>query len=201
MRSACAEPHRLPTRSWLTRDKFREEFMNRFVTLTASALSALFVFVSLPVGKASAQTASDLVGFWNLVAIYVEQGDKKIEPYGPNPKGAHIYDASGRFSVTVVRSDLPKFASNNRETGTAEENAAAVRGSIAYFGTYTTSEADKSVTVQIEGASYANFAGTSQKRLYSIDGDELTITNPTPSAGGGVAKIVLKRAKTTPRQM
>jgi hypothetical protein len=35
--------------------------------------------------------------------------------------------------------------------------------------------------------------GTSQKRLYTISGDQLTISNPTAS-GGGAATVVLKRA-------
>ena len=30
---------------------------------------------------------------------------------GPNPKGTMMADANGRFSIMVVRSDLPKFAS------------------------------------------------------------------------------------------
>jgi ABC-type uncharacterized transport system substrate-binding protein len=41
----------------------------------------------------------------------------------------------------VVRSDLPKFGSNNRMSGTPEENKAIVQGSIAYFGTYSIDEA------------------------------------------------------------
>jgi hypothetical protein len=33
-----------------------------------------------------------------------------------------MYDANGHVSVIITRSDLPKFASNNREAGTPEEN-------------------------------------------------------------------------------
>jgi len=61
---------------------------------------------------------------------------EKVEPFGPNPKGTMTFDSGGRFSIIVTRSDLPKFASNNRELGTSEENKAAVQGSIAYFGSY-----------------------------------------------------------------
>jgi hypothetical protein len=38
-------------------------------------------------------------------------------------------------SPLITRSDVPKFASDSRNTGTSEENKAAVQGSIAYFGT------------------------------------------------------------------
>jgi hypothetical protein len=92
----------------------------------------------------------------------------------------------------VTRADLPKVASNNRASATAEESQQIVHGSIGYFGTYTTNLADNSVTVQIEGATFPNWVGTSQKRTYTISGDEMQLTNP--ASGGGVAKVVLKRA-------
>lgn len=34
-----------------------------------------------------------------------------------------------------INPDTPKFASNNRANGTAEENKAAVAGGIGFFGT------------------------------------------------------------------
>ena len=66
-------------------------------------------------------------------------GQKKIEPFGPAPKGSLIFEPNGRFSITVTRSDLPKFGSGSRVAGTPEENAAIVQGTIAYFGTYSVS--------------------------------------------------------------
>jgi hypothetical protein len=56
--------------------------------------------------------------------------------------------------------------------------------SIAYFGTYSVNEADKSYTVQVEGATFPNWAGTAQRRGLSISGDELTFINSAGSAGG-----------------
>ena len=55
--------------------------------------------------------------------------------------------------------------------GTAEENKAAVRGSIGTFGTYTVDEAKRSFTVKFEGSTYANQTGTEQTRPVSISGD------------------------------
>jgi hypothetical protein len=94
-----------------------------------------------------------------------------------------------------IRSDVPKFASTNREAGTAEENKAAVQGSIAYYGTYSVSENGKVVTYHIEGSTFPNWRGTDQKRLVKISGDELTVSNPAPSTGFGNAWSVWKRAK------
>ena len=142
----------------------------------------------------SAQTAKDLIGAWLTVSVAVDQGDKKLEPFGPNAKGTQIYDASGRFATIVMRSDLPKVASNNMQSSTAEESLIIAHGSLAYYGTYTVNDADKTVTVKIEGASFPNFAGTTQTRRFEISGDQLTISNPTPAVGSA-AKVVLKRAK------
>jgi hypothetical protein len=60
---------------------------------------------------------------------------------------------------------------------------------------WTANDADKTVTVKIEGATFPNYVGTEQKRQYAISGDQLTITNPMHAVGGGVLKIVLTRAK------
>jgi Lipocalin-like domain len=75
-----------------------------------------------------------LVGSWILVSLTAGNGAKQTLPYGANPKGTMMVDANGRFSITVVRSDLPRFASDNRMTGTPEENTPIVRGCIAYSG-------------------------------------------------------------------
>jgi hypothetical protein len=161
----------------------------RIFALRMTVLSLGFALAS----GASAQTAKDLVGAWTTVSVTVEQGDKKIEPLGPNPKGTQIYDASGRFAIMVMRGDLPKVASNNMQTSTVEESQKIAHGSIAYYGSWTANEADKTVTVNIEGATFPNYAGAEQKRGFAISGDVLTITNPTPALDG-IVKVVLKRA-------
>jgi Lipocalin-like domain len=161
------------------------------------ALSTIVLSLGLVLSSSgtSAQTAKDLVGVWTTVSVTFVQGDKKIEPMGPNPKGTQIYDASGRFAIMVMRGDLPKVASNNQQTSTADESQIIAHGSLAYYGSWTANAADKTLTVKIEGSTFPNFAGTEQKRLFAISGDQLTITNTTSSVGAGVATIVLKRAK------
>ena len=136
-----------------------------------------------------------LVGSWILVSLTAGNGAKQTLPYGANPKGTMMVDANGRFSITVVRSDLPRFASDNRITGTAEENMAIVQGCIAYFGTYSIDEATHVITVNVEGSTFPNFDGGTQTRILSFSGDEVTYLNPTPSMGGGTAKVTYRRAR------
>jgi len=168
--------------------------MNRNISAVLTA-SALIFGVLLPREEAVAQTAKELVGTWTLVSVTLEEDGKKTDMYGPDPLGQVIFDPNGYFSIMFIRSDVPKFASTNREAGTAEENKAAVQGSIAYYGTYSVSENGKVVTYHIEGSTFPNWRGTDQKRLVKISGDELTVSNPAPSTGFGNAWSAWKRAK------
>jgi Lipocalin-like domain len=161
--------------------------------------AAIGLTIPLMMGSAVGQSAmSDkerLVGSWTLVALTVGEGDTQTLPYGPSPKGSMMVDDNGRFSITIVRSDLPKFASNSRMTGTPDENKAIVQGSLAYYGTYTIDEATHLITVKIEGSTFPNFAGDTQIRSLSFSGDEVTYINPTPSNGSGNAKNIYRRIK------
>ncbi len=152
--------------------------MRGFVTI--AALAVLFA-----AGNAFAQTAKDLVGTWTLVSADI---------FGANPKGILMLDANGHISAIVMRSDLPRYATNSRSQGTAEENKATVQGMIAWFGTYSLHGADFSV--HIEGSSFPNWIGTDQKRtIVSVTGDELRWTQLAPSSGGPPILNVWKRAK------
>ena len=157
--------------------------------------SLLFLAFSLLAADAFGQTAKELAGSWKLISVTVNRGGDKTEPFGPNPKGIVTFDRNGRFSIVVTRSDLPKFASNNREMGTSEENKTIVQGSIAYFGTYTVNEDDRMFIVHVEGSTFPNWVGTDQKRIFAITGDELKYTNSSRSGGAGTSLVVWKRAK------
>jgi Lipocalin-like domain len=159
------------------------------------ALVGLAISVAVPT---FAQQANDIVGTWTLVSITLERDGKKTDFYGPNPQGQLIYDATGHFSVIITRSDLPKFASDNRVAGTPEENKAIVQGSLASFGTYSVNETDKTYTQHVESCTFPNWNGTDQKYSFDISGDELSIqvvSGPLTSIGTGTAYVVWKRAK------
>ena len=120
--------------------------MNLRQTLMVAAFACLVVV--LRAGEATTQQSptpaqQQFVGAWSLVSIhYIEKDGRTIEPFGPGARGMLYFDAGGRFATQVMAADRPRFASNNRMIGTAEENQAVSRGVVAYFGTYTTNEAD-----------------------------------------------------------
>jgi hypothetical protein len=150
--------------------------------LTAATLTAV-VSLGIAIPNAGAQTAKDLIGTWTLESDDSTTPDgRKMQPFGPNPRGIAIFYGNGRFAIIASRPDLPKFASNSRMGGTAEENEAIVHGSIAFFGTF--SVMDGVIIQHVEGGTWPAWIGTDQKRtITSFVPDEQTWTT-IPSFGG-----------------
>jgi hypothetical protein len=166
----------------------------RLLAISAACLSA--ASLTAVSGAAQQKTLKEqLVGDWVQVSNVTTRPDgSKVETWGANPKSLTIFESNGRMALVTVRSDLPKFASGNRMNGTADEYKAVVQGSIAYFGTYSVDEAQKELALHIEGASFPNWAGTTQKRKIEVGGDELT-QHVTAGSGGGTVEIKFKRLK------
>jgi Lipocalin-like domain len=99
-----------------------------------------------------------LVGTWTLVAIDAVRPDGNRQPlFGATPKGIAMFDEGGRYIISVMRSDLPVFAVNDRMQGTADENKAVSHGTITYFDTYTVDEGDGSIRIRIAHAQCHRF--------------------------------------------
>ena len=161
----------------------------------AAAAAILCLSLAVPAGHAFAQGAKSLVGTWAPVsAVITDASGKKTDAFGPNPRGVLVFTADGRYSLTIMRASLPKFASNNRSKGSAEENQAVVSGSIAHFGKYSVDEKDKTLVFNVETSTYAHWDGVPQKRPFTVSKDELNYTVPSPSIGGTGA-LVWKRVK------
>ena len=137
-----------------------------------------------------------LVGSWTLVsASQMTKEGVKSDRWGPNPRGRVIFEADGRYSFMIFRSDVPKFASNNMNDVTPEESKVAIQGMTANFGIWSIDEATKTLTTNVEAASSPNLTGGSQKRIItSLTADELKYTNPA-SQIGTVDDVVWKRSK------
>jgi Lipocalin-like domain len=169
--------------------------MRLLVTLASVAVGLVVPAIAQEHTQQAERTLKEqLAGTWLLVSNYNERPDgSRFEPLGANPIGILIFDGNGHISSQLMRSELPKFASNNRQEGTAEENKAIVQGVLCYFGTYSVNEADHTLNFHIESSSFPNWNGTDQKRSFTITGDELAYI--APGASGGTAHVVWKRAK------
>ncbi len=169
--------------------------------MTPTRIAAAFFAFALSIGAAAAQPSKPLreqiVGTWNFIVAEVKAPDgTKSFPFGETPKGIIIFTADGRFAQIHVASDVPKIASNNRLTGTAEEYAAIMKRSISVFGTYAVDEDKKTVTFNIVSATYPNWEGEAQVRtIDKLTEDEFVNTNPNVAGGRGSASNLYKRVK------
>jgi Lipocalin-like domain len=152
----------------------------RAIVTTVSALLSLAV--TLP---ADAQALKDqAVGAWTLTSIFEEFGDVKKDTWGPDVKGALLLDRSGQFALQITAA--------GRAKGSGDPSRSPIGRVIAYFGTYTISEADKTLTFNIVRSSFPNWDGTEQKRILTIAGDKMSYraAAPIPSADGPFIPVI-----------
>jgi len=164
------------------------------ISLKLCAVSVAGLATFLYPTIAASQTAQDLVGTWQVVAVVNTAKDgTKSDVFGSDLKGMVILAEDGRFVWVVMRAHLPKFASGNRLQGTSDENKAIVQGSQAFFGTY--SVADKVLTWHIEGSTWPAWSGTDEKRqIIAFSKDEMTLDNGAAAVTGSNT-IVVRRVK------
>ena len=126
--------------------------MNRRSILCISAMTVLgLALVPSSVVSQQKSLRDQLIGAWTIVSqeLTAPDGTKRQGPGGPNPRGILILDASGRYATVRARPDRPKFKSSSQPT--ADELVAA-RAFGANFGTWSVSEADKTLTLHLESA-------------------------------------------------
>jgi hypothetical protein len=146
----------------------------RGIVVSVSSLIILTSIATASCAQTPTKSLKDqLVGHWQLVSVTI---DARM-PYGANPQGSMLLDASGHFSVIVIS------AGNAR--------------SISYFGTYTVNDADKSMTTHIEassGGSGISVAARDEKRLITFSGDDLIVQSQTPTGAPGTIVLTWKQA-------
>jgi hypothetical protein len=164
---------------------------------TIFACAALAVSLHAAGAQPAKSLKEQIVGTWDFVVAEVTAPDgKKSYPFGETPKGILIFTSDGRFAQIHVAGDVPKIASNNRLTGTAEEYAEIMKRSVSVFGTYTIDEDKKTVTYHIVSASFPNWQGEAQTRtIDKLNGEDFVNTNPNVAGGRGSASNIYRRAK------
>ena len=145
----------------------------------------------VPVVRADvAPPAPSLAGTWSLVAADVLHADgTRARDYGAAPKGLLMIDTQGRYSLQIFKAERPHFASGDKLSGTPAEFEAAVLGSSTHFGTITVDPAGGTLTFHIENASFPNWEAAAQKRIYKLEGDELSYRVPPRPDGNAPISI------------
>ena len=151
----------------------------------------MLLAASMIPGDASA--APSLAGTWTLVAADVQHPDGTIgRDYGADPKGMLLIDAHGNYSLQIFKSERPRFASNDKATGTPDEFREAVLGSSTHYGTLTVDPAKHKLAFHIIDSSYPNWIGQTQTRSYQLKDGELSYRVP-PRANGDIPISVWRR--------
>ena len=118
------------------------------------AVMAAAIALSNPV---RAEDTPDLLGTWVLVSSVTEKDGLTTDQFGSGAVGMMTLDARGRFMLTIIGPNLPRFASNNRAAGTAEENKAVMSRSIAMIGGYEHDPVDRTLTFRVESSTFPNW--------------------------------------------
>jgi hypothetical protein len=133
-------------------------------TFIAGPLVGMILLGGNATGQQNPRT-EQLIGTWNLISHEALRPDgSKFFPYGANPRGIAIFDASGHFVITVMRTDRPKYEKELPSLGSPEENKATAEGTMTYFGTYSISENDPTISIHIAASSFPNWNESDQKR-------------------------------------
>jgi hypothetical protein len=142
----------------------------------------------------SDKNPAPIVGAWQLVSFEIRNDDGEVtHPFGEDAKGTIIYTESGRFSVQLMRSDRPHFASGDQMRGTPEEIESNYRGAISYYGAYELDRKGGYVLHHVEGSVFPNWEGQSLKRYYELAGQRLELRTPPMSRrSGGVMVGIIK---------
>ena len=151
-------------------------------------------------GSAGAQQKTlkeQLVGTWSLVSFDSTGADgKKTQVFGAQPKGTLMLDAGGHYAMVLTDPGRPKWKSEVRTALSTEEYAAAAKGLVAQFGTWSVDEGSKVLTRKVEGALSPNLGGNEVKVAVGLSGDELTVTAESGvSFTGSRTETIFRRAK------
>ena len=115
------------------------------------------------------EVRNKFVGTWKLVAA--EGKGPLMERLGDNPVGMLSYDEAGNMAVQMMNEDratLPLASDGDYEK--------ALRGYMAYFGSYELDLVERIVSHNILGSIQPGDIGTQFKRHFEFSGEQLILT-------------------------
>lgn len=136
--------------------------------------------------KASGALSLDLIGTWELLSREdrTAAGERHIDPaLGADPLALLFYDRAGNFAAQFMKRDRDA-AVGEFPGSSAPNNSRAQGGYDAYFGTYTTDDAEETVTQRLVGALSRENVGQVLTRKMAVSKGELVIRVHTASSTG-----------------
>ncbi|MEO8494134.1 MAG: lipocalin-like domain-containing protein [Planctomycetota bacterium] len=130
-------------------------------------------------------STAQFAGTWNLVSSEMRTSTGEIHyPLGKDCQGRMIFDTEGNFSAQLMRTERPKFASDDLLRGTDEEIRTAYQGYVAFWSKIHVDEAKKEATYEVEGSLFPNWIGHSNLRFYEFEGDRMILKTPAFTMAG-----------------
>ncbi|MBV9357835.1 MAG: lipocalin-like domain-containing protein [Chloroflexi bacterium] len=124
-----------------------------------------------------------VLGTWRLVAWEARDADGTVsQPFGDQAVGFIVYTVDRHFFAQLMRLGLLTFVGNDVLGGTAEENASALGGYVAYAGTYAVQ--DGMMVHRVEMSLFPNWIGSQQRRTIEWNAGHLILSSP-PLLGAG----------------
>ena len=163
---------------------------------TAITLIPVWFLAAGPAVAADSSIAEQLAGAWSLVSIVANQGDKRLDIFGPEPRGQMILSPDGYFSTLTTVASLPDFASNNRTQGTPEEYEAIGKGANAHYGTYSVDEENGTISFTVDVSTFPNWEGQVHARVFTLDGNLLSYVNPSSTVQASSVEVVWRKLGT-----
>lgn len=117
-----------------------------------------------------------VIGMWQPETIQATVNGLTMDPFGPRPTGLLCFHESMRFVELMSDPSVGHYESGSRETGTAEEDKAAMVGNLALFGTYTVDDEGNFTGNTVEGCTFPNWIGdrrTTDQLKEIVDGDHM----------------------------
>lgn len=156
---------------------------------------SLAALLSLAGSLAAQSPQQRLVGTYTLEAVdNINPDGTRVALYGPAPQGILMFDATGHYSLQIMRRERPKFAANDRLKGTDAEVRAMAEGVNTHFGRYMIDSTGTVLQTVIEHASFPNWEGQRRQIPFVLEGDRLVYKVAAPTTGGpGVTGEVVWR--------
>jgi hypothetical protein len=166
--------------------------MPQNATLGVSMRKHLLLTLAAATLLSASPLNQQFVGMWNMVSYEVHTpAGEIVYPLGRDAVGRLTYDAAGHASLQMMRRGQPKFHTEKPAEATNEELAAAWRGYIGYYGTWSVDAKAQTVTHTVEAAWYPNYMGTKQVRKFRFEGNRLTLEGTNSL---GVAIVTFEKA-------
>jgi len=164
--------------------------MNRRSLITLSAIAALGLAVLPGIAVSQQKSLKDaIVGSWSITSVIDQyENGKKNNPWGA-VKSQFVFDGAGRFTQIIIGEAQPAM-----KTADTRKPDALI---VAYYGSYTVNEGNKTIAIKIDGASYSPSVGTTRTWTVAINGDTVSLVgSPRKDQEGTFSPhLELKRAK------